>query len=99
MAGFLKTVLKELTSKYSYTKTTENEEHVDALARFLAAVAPKVALKEHLERCSYFARSECPSLNMKSRFKLEDASEGFSLERSRMSPNLKTNVSGSIVLR
>jgi hypothetical protein len=75
MAGFLKTVLDELTTSIRSPKTTENEEHVDALARFLAAVAPKVALKGALGAVLLLPRAECPSLNMKSRFKLEDAAK------------------------
>jgi hypothetical protein len=75
MAGFLKTVLDELTTSIRSPKTTANEEHVDALARFLAAVAPKVALKGALGAVLLLPRAECPSLNMKSRFKLEDAAK------------------------
>lgn len=75
MAGFLKTVLDELTTSIRSAKTTENEEHVDALARFLAAVAPKVALKGAIGAVLLLPRAECPSLNMKSRFKLEDAAK------------------------
>jgi hypothetical protein len=75
MAGFLKTVLDELTTSIRSAKTTANEEHVDALARFLAAVAPKVALRGPIGAVLALPRSECPSLNMKSRFKLEDAAK------------------------
>ena len=75
MAGFLKTVLDELTTSIRSAKTTANEEHVDALARFLAAVAPKVALKGPLGAVLALPRAECPSLNMKSRFRLEDAAK------------------------
>jgi hypothetical protein len=75
MAGFLKTVLDELTVSIRATKTTANEEHVDALARFLAAVGPKVALKGAIGAVLALPRAECPSLNMKSRFKLEDAAK------------------------
>lgn len=75
MAGFLKTVLDELTTSIRSAKTTANEEHVDALARFLAAVAPKVAIKGPLGAVLALPRAECPSLNMKSRFKLEDAAK------------------------
>jgi len=75
MAGFLKTVLDELTASIRSPKTTENEEHVDALARFLAAVGPKVAIKGALGAILLLPRAECPSLNMKSRFKLEDAAK------------------------
>jgi hypothetical protein len=75
MTGFLKTVLDELTTSIRSAKTTANEEHVDALARFLAAVAPKVALKGAIGAVLALPRAECPSLSMKSRFKLEDAAK------------------------
>jgi hypothetical protein len=75
MAGFLTSVLDELTASIRAAKTPANEEHVDALARFLAAVASKVALKKALGTVLLFPRTECPSLSMKSRFKLEDAAK------------------------
>ena len=75
MMGFLKTVLDELTSSIRSTKTNANEEHVDALVRFLAAVAPKVALRSAIGSTLLLPRTECPSLSMKSRFKLEDAAK------------------------
>jgi len=75
MSGFLKTVLDELTTSIRSPKTNANEEHVDALARFLAAVAPKVAFKGALGAILLLPRPECPSLSMKSRFKLEDAAK------------------------
>jgi hypothetical protein len=75
MAGFLTSVLDELTASIRAPKTPANEEHVDALARFLAAVAPKVALKRALGVVLALPRADCPSLSMKSRFKLEDAAK------------------------
>jgi hypothetical protein len=75
MTGFLKTVLDELTTSIRSAKTNANEEHVDALARFLAAVASKVALKRALTEVLSLPRPDCPSLSMKSRFKLEDAAK------------------------
>lgn len=75
MSGFLKTVLDELTASIRSPKTNANEEHVDALARFLAAVAPKMAFKGPLGAILLLPRAECPSLSMKSRFKLEDAAK------------------------
>lgn len=75
MAGFLKTVLDELTTSIRAPKTGPNEEHVDALARFLAAVAPTVPIKSALGAVLALPRPECPSLSMKSRFKLEDAAK------------------------
>lgn len=75
MMGFLKTVLDELTASIRSAKTSANEEHVDALVRFLAAVAPKMALKGAIRATLLLPRAECPSLSMKSRFKLEDAAK------------------------
>jgi hypothetical protein len=48
---------------------------VDALVRFLFAVAPKVPLKAPLVALLSIPRAETPSLNMKSRFSLEDAAK------------------------
>lgn len=75
MMGFLRTVLDELTASIRSSKTSANEEHVDALVRFLAAVAPKVPLKGPIGAVLLLPRAETPSLSMKSRFKLEDASK------------------------
>jgi hypothetical protein len=73
MLGFLKTVMDELATSIRATKTSANEEHVDALARFLFAVATKVPLKAPLSAILAIPKAETPSLTMKSRFKLEDA--------------------------
>jgi hypothetical protein len=75
MSGFLKTVLDELATSIRGAKTGPNEEHVDALARFLAAVAPTVPIKAPLLGVLALPRADCPSLSMKSRFKLEDAAK------------------------
>jgi hypothetical protein len=75
MSGFLKTVLDELATSIRGAKTGPNEEHVDALARFLAAVAPTVPIKTPLLGVLALPRADCPSLSMKSRFKLEDAAK------------------------
>lgn len=75
MFGFLKTVLDELATSIRGAKTGPNEEHVDALARFLAAVAPTVPIKAPLLGVLALPRADCPSLSMKSRFRLEDAAK------------------------
>jgi hypothetical protein len=75
MLGFLKTVLEEVTSSIRTPKTGPNEEHVDALVRFLFAVAPTVPIKTPLLALLALPRADCPSLSMKSRFKLEDAAK------------------------
>lgn len=73
MMGILQTVLSDLQETVRMGKTSANEEHVDALVRFLFAVSSKVAIKESLDAILRLPRAETPSLNMKSRFKLEDA--------------------------
>ena len=75
MMGFLRTVFDELSASIQSPKTPANEEHVDALVRFLAAVAPKIAIKGALGAILARPRAECPALSMKSRFKLEDAAK------------------------
>jgi hypothetical protein len=75
MTGFLASVLEELTTSIQSPKTPANEEHVDALVRFLAAVAPKVALKGPIGAVLARPRSDTLSLSMKSRFKLEAAAK------------------------
>jgi hypothetical protein len=75
MMELLQTVLSDLKETIRLTKTSANEEHVDALVRFLAAVAPKVSIKGVLGEILLLPRTETPSLNMKSRFKLEDSAK------------------------
>jgi hypothetical protein len=75
MSGFLKTVMDDLQESIRSAKTPANEEHVDALVRFLFAVAQKVAIKSPLQAVLAIPRGEVPSLSMKSRFKLEDAAK------------------------
>lgn len=73
MMGFLKTVADELNESIRAPKTDMNEEHVDALVRFLFAVSTKIPLKAALSRVLAIPKAETPSLTFKSRFKLEDA--------------------------
>lgn len=75
MAGFLKTVFDELRDSIRAAKTEANEEHVDALVRFLFAVATKVAIKTSAQSILAIPKAETPSLSFKSRFKLEDAAK------------------------
>lgn len=75
MYGFLKTVFDDLSLSARSPKTNVNEEHVDALARFLAAVAPKVPIKAGVLSVLALPRGDLVSLSMKSRFKLEDAAK------------------------
>jgi hypothetical protein len=73
MMEIITSVLNDLQETIRLSKTSTNEEHVDALVRFLAAVAPKVPIKEVLRKILLLPRTETPSLNMKSKFALEDA--------------------------
>ena len=75
MAGFVTTILDDLAESIRVKKTPATEEHVDALVRFLFAVAPKVPVKATLTKVLAIPRPEVPSLTMKSRFKLEDAAK------------------------
>ena len=74
MAGFVKTIINDLTESIRREKTSTNEEHVDALVRFVFAVAGKVpSIKDSVREVLKIPKTETPSLNMKSRFKLEDS--------------------------
>jgi hypothetical protein len=75
MAGFLKQVFDDLRDSIRAPKTSANEEHVDALVRFLFAVATKVSVKSAIQQILAIPKTETPSLNFKSRFKLDDASK------------------------
>jgi hypothetical protein len=75
MMGFLKTVMSELTTSIRAPKTNANDEHVDALVRFLFAVATKIPLRGLIAAVLAVPKAETLSLNMKSRFKLEDAAK------------------------
>lgn len=75
MMGFLKTVMDDLATSIRSPKSSANEEHVDALVRFLFAVATKMPLRALIAPVLAVPKPETPSLNMKSRFKLEDASK------------------------
>lgn len=75
MSGFLKTVFDELRDSVRSAKTEANEEHVDALVRFLFAVATKVPIKASAQSVLAIPKAETPSLSFKSRFKLEDAAK------------------------
>ena len=75
MTGFLKTVFDDLRDSVRAAKNPANEEHVDALVRFLFAVSTKVAVKTSIQRLLAIPKPEVPSLSMKSRFKLEDAAK------------------------
>ena len=74
MASFITTVLDELKENLGSPKTAPKEEHVDALVRFLFAVVGKLPeIKPAIAEILKIPRTETLCLNMKSRFKLEDA--------------------------
>ena len=75
MMGFLKQVFDELRESVRAVKTPANEEHVDALVRFLFAVATKVPIKSSTQAILAIPKTESISLSFKSRFKLEDANK------------------------
>lgn len=72
MVGFLKTVMNDLKESIHMPKNPALEEHVDALVRFLFAVATKLPIANELKTILAIPRTEVPSLTMKNRFKLED---------------------------
>lgn len=73
MNRFIKTVVDDLTESVRQPKTSIHEEHVDALVRFVFAVASKVpSIKNSVREILRIPRDQVLSLNMKSRFKLED---------------------------
>lgn len=78
MMGIVRVVLDDLLASIRAPKTSAVEEHVDALARFLFAVAPKVPIRTEISALLAIPRPECPSLTMKSRFCLEDAAKASS---------------------
>lgn len=75
MAGFVKTILDDLAETVRIKKTPASEEHVDALVRFLFAVAAKVPIQSAVKSILAVPRPDAPSLTMKSRFKMEDAAK------------------------
>lgn len=73
MELFVTTVFDDLRENIGAPKTPMKEEHVDALVRFVAAVAPSVPkVKIVVREILAMPKTETPSLNMKSRFKLQD---------------------------
>jgi hypothetical protein len=74
MSGFVKTIGDDLKESVRQPKTPAAEEHVDALVRFVFAVAAKVPeVKDPVKQVLAIPKAETPCLNMKSRFKLDDS--------------------------
>jgi hypothetical protein len=74
MSAFVKTILDEMKEAIRQPKTPATEEHVDALVRFVFAVAAKVPeVKDPVRALLAIPKTDTPCLNMKSRFKLDDS--------------------------
>jgi hypothetical protein len=74
MSGFVKTIADDLKESVRQPKTPTAEEHVDALVRFVFAVAAKVPeVKDPVRLVLAIPKADTPCLNMKSRFKLDDS--------------------------
>ena len=72
MKTIVATIVQDLADTARLPKTPPHEEHVDALVRFLFAVAAKVDVRDSIQALLAVPRAETPSLTMKSRFKLQD---------------------------
>ena len=67
-------VFTDLRDSMGTPKTAVKEEHVDALVRFVFVMASKMSIvKTRIREILALPRGDVPCLNMKSRFKLEDA--------------------------
>jgi hypothetical protein len=74
MTAMVDAVFADLRDSMGTPKTAIKEEHVDALIRFVFAIAGKMPIvKTRIREILALPRTETPCLNMKSRFKLEDA--------------------------
>jgi len=71
--AMMNSVLDDIKDTIRLPKTETTEQHVDSLAKFIFILAGKVAIKNSLDAILKIPRAEVPSLNMRSRFKLEDA--------------------------
>lgn len=77
MATYVSGILDDLQESVKTPKSKVKEEHVDALVRFVFAVAGKVDLRERVRSLLALPKTETPNLTMKSRFSLEDALKKF----------------------
>lgn len=74
MEALMTHVFTDLRESLGAPKTAMKEEHVDALVRFVFAMASKMpAIKNAISAILAIPKADAPCLNMKSRFKLEDA--------------------------
>ena len=77
MTQYMTTILDDLRERIKTPKSKLKEEHVDALVRFVFAVAGKVDVRTTIRELLALPRPETPNLTMKSRFSLEDALKKF----------------------
>jgi hypothetical protein len=70
-------VLDDLRESIKTPKSKVKEEHVDALVRFVFAVAAKVDIRTRIRELLALPKAETPNLTMKSRFSLEDSLKKF----------------------
>ena len=75
MMEMVNKILTDLNESIRFQKSEDVQNHVDALVRFIFAVASKLTLKASIEEILKIPRPEVPCLNMKSRFKLEDSAK------------------------
>lgn len=77
MTQYVTAILDDLRESVKTPKSKPKEEHVDALVRFVFAVAGKVDIRTPVRELLALPRPETPNLTMKSRFSLEDAMRKF----------------------
>ena len=77
MTTYVTGMLDDLQESIKTPKSKVKEEHVDALVRFVFAVAGKVDMRERVRAILALPRPETPNLTMKSRFSLEDAQKKY----------------------
>lgn len=77
MTTYVTGMLDDLKESIKTPKSKVKEEHVDALVRFVFAVASKVDIRAPIREILALPRTETPNLTMKSRFSLEDSLKKF----------------------
>ena len=77
MATYVSGILDDLQESIKTPKSKVKEEHVDALVRFVFAVAAKVDIRTPIRTLLALPKPETPNLAMKSRFSLEDSLKKF----------------------
>jgi len=77
MMTYVSGILDDLQESVKTPKSGVKEEHVDALVRFVFAVAAKVDIRPPIRGLLALPRTQTPNLTMKSRFSLEDSLKKF----------------------